>query len=223
MRHRIQRIIRKPDIVNPVDQRMIAQEFRYFARVSYVALHGQGERLNPLQEQKSVKWRQRGAGVALTHGPASRDKRSIPVMIDIDDPVIGNLRHVEHVEFFRILSPRKLAAIHNHPTNTGAAPSDEFRHGMYDDIGAVFDRPQQNRRSHGVVYDQRNSMLVRYLGQSFDVRYISRWITDTLAVNRARILVDQLLDIFGTVTRRKARANSPLREDVRQQRVSGAI
>ncbi len=93
MRHRIERIVRKSDVVHPIDHGMIAQEFRYFARVLHVALHAKGQRLNPLQEQKAVKRRQRGAGVALTHGPAARDKRGVAEMIDINDAVIGNLRH----------------------------------------------------------------------------------------------------------------------------------
>ncbi len=46
-------------------------------------------------------------------------------------------------------------------------------------------------------------MLVRDLGQSFNVRDIPRRIANTLAVNRPRVLVDQLLDIFGAVSCRK--------------------
>ncbi len=94
---------------------------------------------------------------------------------------------------------------------------------MHDHIRTVLDGPQQNRRSHRVIDHQRHAMLVGHSRQSFDVRHVPCWIADALAVNRARILVDQLLDIFGAIGRGKARSDSTLRKDMRQQRVSGAI
>ena len=223
MSHRIQRIIGKPDVVHPLDHRMIAQEFRYLAGVGHVALHAQGERLNSLQKQEPVKRRQRGAGVALTDSSASRHKSSVAEMIDIDDSVISNFWHVQHVELFRILSPRKLAAIYDHPADTGAAATDELCHGMNDNIGPVFDRAQQNRCSYRVVNHQRHAMLVRNLGQSFNVCHVSRRIANTLTVNRPRILVDQLIDVFRPIGCRKTRTDSPLRKDMREKRVSRAI
>src|ERR1700684_271818 len=100
---------------------MIAQEFGYLARVRHVAFHAERERLNPLQEQKAVKWRKRGASVALAYSPATCDKSGVTKVIDIDAAVVSHFRRVQHVELFRILSPGKLAAIHNHPADTGAA------------------------------------------------------------------------------------------------------
>src|ERR1022692_399875 len=160
MRHRIQRIIRKSDVVNPFHHRMSAQEFRYLACVLNVAFNAEGKRRNPLQKQKAVKRRQSCTGIALTHSPAARDKCGISVVIHIHNTVIGNLRPIKHVEFLRILSPRELASIHNHPADAGTAPSDEFRHRVHHHIGAILDGSQQNWRSDRVVDHQRHSMLV---------------------------------------------------------------
>ena len=94
---------------------------------------------------------------------------------------------------------------------------------MQDNIGAILDRPQQDRRGNGVINDQRHAVLVRDLSQAFDIGHVSRRIAHTLAVDRAGIFVDQLLHIFGAIGSRKARRNSALREDVREQRVRGAV
>ena len=120
---------------------MITQKFRYFTRVLHMALNPECKSLDSLQEQEAVKRRQSGTGVSLTHGAASRDKSSVPELVDIDDIVIGHLRHVQHIKLFRIPPPRELAAIDNHSADTSAAPSNELRHGMYDHIGAVLNRP----------------------------------------------------------------------------------
>src|ERR1700690_2013572 len=87
MRHRIERIVGKADIVDPIDHGMSAQKFRDLACVLYVALHAEGQALNSLQKEKSVKWRERGAGISLADGAAARDKSGIPVMVDIDHAV----------------------------------------------------------------------------------------------------------------------------------------
>src|SRR6266550_8221249 len=115
MLHRVKRIILEPDVVHPIDHGMSSQKFSHFACILHVAFHTERKRLNSLQEQKAIERRQRSSGVSLTYGPATSDKRSVPVMVDIDYAVIGNLRPIEHVIFFRILAPRELAAIDDHP------------------------------------------------------------------------------------------------------------
>src|SRR5580692_12782724 len=137
MGHRIEGIVGKPDIVHPINHGMSAEKFRDLARVLDVALHPQSQRLNALQEQKPVKRRQRGSSISLAYRSAARDECGFFVMIDVDYAVIGDLRPIEHIKLFWILAPGKLPAIHNHSADTGAAPSDEFRQGMYHYVGAV--------------------------------------------------------------------------------------
>jgi hypothetical protein len=66
-------------------------------------------------------------------------------------------------------------------------------------------------------------VFVRHLGQSFDIGHITRWIANTLAIDRASILVDQFLHILGAISLRETRADSALRENVSQECVRGAI
>src|SRR5208283_740355 len=117
MCHRIERIVRKASVIHPIDHRMCPQEFRNLTCVFYVAFHTERERLNSLQEQKSVKRRKRGTSVSLTDGSATRDKSGIPVMVNVDDAVISDLRAIQHVELVWILAPGKFTAVHNHPTD----------------------------------------------------------------------------------------------------------
>src|SRR5208283_5573365 len=109
-----------------------------------MAFYAEREGLNSLQKQESVERRQRGTSVSLTDRSASRDKCSIPEMVDINDTVIRDFRPIEHVKLFRILAPGKFTAVHNHPADARATPANELRHRMHDDIGAVLDGPQQN-------------------------------------------------------------------------------
>ena len=75
-----------------------------------------------------------------------------------------------------------------------AVAAHEFGQRMHHDVGAVLDRPQQDRRRDGVVDDQRNAMPVRHLGQRLDVADVAGGVADALAENRLRIVVDQRFD-----------------------------
>src|ERR1700722_3544973 len=140
MRHRIERIVRKANIINPLDRRMIAQKLRHLARVLNVALDAEGQGLNSLQKQKTVERRQRGPSISLTDCATARDIGRGPKMVDVNDAVISDLRLVQHVKLLGILPPGKLAAIHNHAANASATASDEFRHRVQDDVSAILDR-----------------------------------------------------------------------------------
>ena len=68
---------------------------------------------------------------------------------------------------------------------------------MHDDIGAVIDRAQQDRRGDGVVDDERNAVALGDAGQRFDVANVTGGIADALTKNCARFVVDQFLDRVG--------------------------
>ena len=83
------------------------------------------------------------------------------------------------------------------PPERGAVAAHELRQRMHDDVGAIFDRPQQDRRSDGVVDDQRHAMLCATRASAFDVADIPGRIANAFAEHGARIVVDQLLDASG--------------------------
>src|SRR5277367_6481799 len=94
---------------------------------------------------------------------------------------------------------------------------------MDDHIGAIFEWPEQDWCGDGDVDNQRDAVLVRDSRQAFNVCHITRWISHTLAVDCPSVLVDQLLDVIGVVAGSEARCDSPLRKDMRQESIGGAI
>src|SRR5208337_147006 len=59
--------------------------------------------------------------------------------------------------------------------------------------------------------------------QAFNIRYITRRVADAFAINRARVLIDELVYIFGPIAGCKLGADTALRENMRQQSVSCAV
>ncbi len=86
-------------------------------------------------------------------------------------------------------------------------------------VCAVFDGPQQNWRSDGVVDYERNAVLVRDAGQALDICNIARGIADAFAIDGPRVFVDQCIHFVRTVGLREFRVDPALGEDMRQQRV----
>jgi hypothetical protein len=115
---------------------------------------------------------------------------------------------------------RACSAQGKRPESTTAPPS-VVR--MDDDIGAVVDRPQQDRRRHGVVDDERNAVASADRGELFDVADIAGWIADALAENPAAFLVDQRFDRVGLIGGGEANLDALARQDIGEQRVGGAV
>ncbi len=94
---------------------------------------------------------------------------------------------------------------------------------MHHDVGAVFDRTEQDRRRHGVINEKRYAVARGDGGKRLDVADISRRIADALAKDCARIVVDQLLDRLGPVGFGKAYGDALARQDMREQRIGRAV
>jgi hypothetical protein len=76
---------------------------------------------------------------------------------------------------------------------------------MNDNVGSMFNGPQQDRGRHRVVDDQRNAMRMRSSRDRPDVADIARGIADTFAKDRARRRVDQGGDVLGSIARGEPR------------------
>ena len=94
---------------------------------------------------------------------------------------------------------------------------------VHDDIGAMLDRPQKDRRRHGIVDDQRQPVRVRDFGERLDVADVAGRIADGFAKDRARGFVDQRRDVRGAVARGEARLDAVAPQRVGEQRVRRAI
>mgnify|MGYP003693655007 CR=1 FL=1 len=115
-------------------------------------------------------------------------------MVGVDQVVVRRVRLAEHREASRVLLPGKPAAVDDRAAERRAVPAHELRQRMHHDVGAVVDRPQQNRRGDGVVDDQRHAVPVRHASQRLDVADVAGGIADAFAEDRPRPIVDQLLD-----------------------------
>ena len=122
-----------------------------------------------------------------------------------------------------MLFPWKPPTIDNNATEGGTVSAHEFGQGMHDDISPVIERSQQDRRSNGVVYNQRNAVLVGDVGQGLDIANVPCWIPYTFAEDCSRVLVYRLLDRTAMISLRKFNADPETRQDVSEERISGAV
>ena len=99
----------------------------------------------------------------------------------------------------------------------------EFGERVHDDVRAVLNWSQQDRRSHRVIHDERYVVVVGYLRQLFDVADVPCRIADAFAKDRSRVAVEQLGDCLRTVALREADGDSLTRQDVCEQRMRGAV
>ena len=99
----------------------------------------------------------------------------------------------------------------------------ELGQGVYDDVGAVFDRPHKDRRRHGIVDNQRQPTRVRNLRERPDVTDVACGISDQFTKNRPRGSVDQRRDVRGAVGRGEARMDPVAPQRMGEQRVRRAV
>ena len=125
-------------------------------------------------------------------------------MVGVDQAVIGRVRLVEHREAAGMLLPVEPAGIDDGAAERGAVAAHEFGQRMHDDVGAVIDRTQQDRRRHRIVDDERHAVTFGDRGQRLDVADIAGRIADAFAEDGARLVVDQLLDRLGAVGIRRS-------------------
>ena len=68
-----------------------------------------------------------------------------------------------------------------------------FGCGVHDDVSAKCKRTAQNRRGKGVVYDERDAVVVSQSGKLFDVEHMKCRIGDGLAENSLGVRTNFLL------------------------------
>ena len=70
-------------------------------------------------------------------------------------------------------------------------PAHKLGERVHHDIGAVLDRAQQHRRGHGVIHHEWDAVPVRHLRQRLDIADVAGRIAYALAVDGARLGVDE--------------------------------
>ncbi len=173
-----------------------------------MALHSQRDRLDALQKQKRAQRRQHCPGRPLVDSAAATKIGALAEMLAVDQAVIGRVWLIEHREAGGVLFPIEITAVDDGSAEGRAVAAHKLGKRMHNNVGAIFDRPQQDRRGDRVIHDQGHSMTVGHARQTLDVADISCRVAYALAEHRARVVVDQLFDCFRMVRLRESDTDS---------------
>src|SRR5208283_467104 len=155
--------------------------------------------------------------------PAAGDEGRRTEMPSVAEAVIGRVGLAETRKAPAFVLPRKGPAVDDRAAQRGPVPAEELGEGMENDVSAMLEGSEKNRGRDRVIYDQRNAVPVRYRCEGFDVAQISGRIADALAVDRARIGINQACDRGRLVVPREAHRYPQTGQEVREQRMGGAV
>ena len=119
--------------------------------------------------------------------------------------------------------PVEIAAIDDDAADGRAVPADVFSERMYHNVHSVFDGTYDGRRGNGVVTNDGNALRVGGFSDGGEVTDVARRVTDTLAVNTLRFIIDQGSQILRAIRFSKANFDAQLRQHVRKQGVGTAV
>ena len=171
---------------------MVFQEVGDFLGVSDVAFDAQGQGFQALDEEPCVERADAGTEVAEGFGADTGYEAGTRDILGEVDTIVGFVRRSEFFETARA-SPVKFAVFNDEAAEGRAVAADEFRSRMDDDVSTVFERAEEERRSKGVVDDDRKAVVVCDFGDSFEVRNVDGRVAEAFEVNGFGLVVD----VFG--------------------------
>ena len=92
-------------------------------------------------------------------------------------------------------TPVKVSSIYNRSSKAGTIASYIFGKRMYHYISPMFDRIQQHRGSHCIIYYQRNFVLLSHFGNRLYIQHIQLRITQCLYKNSTGVFFHRLVKI----------------------------
>ena len=201
---------------------MICQIPHHLESVFHMALHPQRQAFQPLQKDKSMKGRKCGPGIPKQDGPDFGHESRRPRRPDKADAVIAGIGLRQRGKAAAGF-PVEPAALHNHPAQGSAVPSDELGGGMHHDVRTVLDGTHQIRRCKGIVHCQGNSVGMGDFGQSGYVRHLGVGIAQGLRKQQFCIVPDSRLHLFKIKRIHEGSAHAIGRQGVGQQIVGAAV
>ena len=115
-------------------------------------------------------------------------------MACVDQVVVRRIRLGEHSKLLFVLLPWKPAAVDDDSTHRRAVTAHELRQRVDNDVGTEFERAKEDRRSNGVIDDQWNAALVRCRRQRLDITDVPGGVSNALAEDCTRLVIDQAGD-----------------------------
>ncbi len=220
---RMLRMVLQAGIGHPRHPRMGLQVARHRQGVGADALHAQRQGLDALQDQERIERRERRAGIAQRHHPRAADVGRRAQRLGVDHAVVAHVRLAQAREARLVRGPREPPGIDDRPAEAVAMPAQVLGQRMHHDVGAEVEGPQQVRRRHGVVNDQRHAVSMGDLGHRGDVGDVAQRIADGFDEHRLGARVDQAGERVRLAVVGKARVDAELRQRVREQVVGPAV
>ena len=115
------------------------------------------------------------------------------------------------------------AGINDDTTEGRAVTADELGSRVNNDISTVLNRTDEVRGTESVVDYERQTVLVRNLCDSLDIRNIGIRVAESLDVNRLSIVLDSAFQFFQIVCINEGGLNAELRQSMCQQVVAAAV
>ena len=202
--------------------RVIGQELNNLLGVLNVTLDTQRQSLSALQQQKCVERRNSSTSITQQDSADVGYESSRTNCICERDAVITRVRLSNRCILAGCL-PVELAGINNDAAEGRAVAADELGSRVNNDISAVLNRTDEVRGTESVVDYERQTVLVRNLCDSLDIRNIGIRVAESLDVNRLSIVLDSAFQFFQIVCINEGGLNAELRQSMCQQVVAAAV
>ena len=166
-------------------------------RVLAVSGHTNGQGLQSEIQEESVHGSLDGTEVSHQLRCAFGDERTAQTeFLGVCDPVIGVIGSGQSRELVSVCHPVEFAAVDDRAANRCVVSIHVFGRGMCDDIRAPLNGSAVNRGGKCVVDDQRNTMCMRCVCKTLDVKYYKSGIGDGLAKNSLGIRLESVLQFL---------------------------
>lgn len=223
------RVALQAGVRNPGDVRAVLQVLGHSQSVLGVALGTQTERLDTENQLLGGKGVEGGADITQELDSGADDEgdgaKGLPELEAV--VALGGLDELG--ESLAVLAPVKLARVDNDASDGGAVSADPFGSGVDDDVGAVLNGANKvsagtkgvvdliviaislvsffETRSHGLAnskiikatYHQGHALVVGYLGNGLQVRYVVSRVADALEEDGLCVVVDGGGNVLGVV------------------------
>ncbi|GBD18910.1 hypothetical protein HRbin27_01410 [bacterium HR27] len=220
-REMVRRMLRQPRVGDPGNRWMLREPARDLQGVRAVPLHPYVQGFQPQEQQERIERAHARSDIAHHVRAELRHIGQTTEVLPVRDSVIARIRIDQPREL--AVAPVEPPRIDDHPADRHTVPANPLRRRVDHDIGTPFDRPAQVRRREGVVYDERDPMLVGDPGYRLDVQDIEPWIADRLGIDALRPLGDRPPEVLRVRRLDEPHRDTEVRERIGEQRDRAAV
>ena len=169
--------------------RVLRQVIDHLQRVLGVALDAQGQRLDALQQNPGIEWRDGSPRVAKDDGTDAGRERRRTGHVGKHDTVVAGIGLGDARIAVGIGLPVEASAVHYHAAKRRPVSADELRSRVNHDVCAVFERPDEER-GEGIIHDEDDAMPVGDFGHALDVQHVAVGIAQGFCKDDFRVRSD---------------------------------